>query len=151
MKRPYYATSVGKHADERKAFLKKYRDFQYPANEEAYDLCYTGDKETAEREAKRIVTAVKWEIASFNMRHRPMVLSATAQDEDNERETLQNRACAVLGAGRKRTRRGLRKPVQANNACHTSRQQKPPMIGRLDNPAWNGYTKDTKEALSADG
>ena len=132
MKRLYYATSVGKHADERRAFLKKYRDFQYPANEEAiaellsccfcfaenrlkkeaYDLCYTGNKETAEREAKRIVTAVKWEIASFNMKHRPMVLSATAQDEDNERETLQNRACAVLSAGRKRTRRDSRKPVQ---------------------------------------
>lgn len=133
MKRPYYATSVGKHADERRAFLKKYRDFQYPANEEAiaellsccfcfaenrlkkeaYDLCYTGDKEAAEREAKRIVAAVKWEIASFNMKHRPMVLSATAQDEDNERETLQNRVCAILDTGHKRTRRGSRKPVQA--------------------------------------
>ena len=134
MKRPYYATSVGKHADERKAFLKKYRDFQYPANEEAiagllsccfcfaenrlkkeaYDLFYTGDKEGAEQEAKRIVTAVKWEIASFNMKHRPMVLSATAQDEDNECKTLQNRACAALSAGYKRTRRGSRKTVQTN-------------------------------------
>ena len=134
MKRPYYATSVGKQADERRAFLKRYRDFQYPANEqaiaellsccfcfvenrlkkEAYDLCYTGDRETAEREAKRIVAAIKagYSVSSAYSQGQRLLKNDEVQDEDNERETAQNRACAVLSAGRKRTRQDSRKPVQ---------------------------------------